>query len=700
MSSKFSSAFVVTLLLSHAVLAPLTVIAQEQDASPQQVQEKNNSSLNESVSKNSSETSGDTSQDSVAQESNQTVTENIDMSEVPDESVDSELVSGDVSASSETANETTSKAVSGDWEYVDKGTYCVIISYSGTEEDWVVPNEINGKPTKITKDTFKNLGINIKSVTIQAGRFGKVGVEGSSLAYLLSGRNSLKSVDLSGLDTSNVTDMSYMFSGCPNLTSLNISNFDTSNVTNMSNMFSNCSSLPNLDVSNFDTSKVTNMSTMFGYCNSLTSLNVSNFDTSNVTDMSHMFSQVSNITDLDVSNFDMRNVISMSYMFQGMTMLQTINLSSFNTTPKVRDVSYMFSYCVSLTNLDISNFDTSNVENMECMFSNCNKIKKLDLRNFDTSKVTSMSHMFAWCHSLIELNVSNFNTSKVKKMSNMFADTYSLQVIDLSSFEISASVSNYSMFWLKTKDYRPIVKPLTVIAKDPFFFNYQYDTDKRTVNSILLNANGGTFSDGSVKKNYFTSCAIRPEETSLDKLEEFKQNNLPTKTGFRFNGYTTTTDTSQATSVLDLIGTVYDAQWKARTISLEVPTAISFGTHKLSRGTNYYSVDSVEGKQLSVTDDRGVGSKWQLTAKLQAPLTNNGKTLPNSLVYKTDAGEETITENVSQVIAMHTTSTDSEKTTISDGWTNDQGLMLKLEEGKAYAGEYSGTIEWTLNDTP
>ena len=140
-----------------------------------------------------------------------------------------------------------------------------------------------------------------------------------------------------------------------------------------------------------------------------------------------------------------------------------------------------------------------------------------------------------------------------------------------------------------------------------------------------------------------------------------KQTNKPIKTGFLFNGYTTTTDTSQATSVLDLIGTVYDAQWKARTISLEVPTAISFGTHKLSRGTNYYSVDSVEGNQLSVTDDRGVGSKWQLTAKLQAPLTNNGKTLPNSLVYKTDAGEETITENVSQVIATHTTSTDSEK---------------------------------------
>ena len=49
MSSKFSSAFVVTLLLSHTVLAPLTAVAQEQDASLQQVQKTTDSNSNESV---------------------------------------------------------------------------------------------------------------------------------------------------------------------------------------------------------------------------------------------------------------------------------------------------------------------------------------------------------------------------------------------------------------------------------------------------------------------------------------------------------------------------------------------------------------------------------------------------------------------------------------------------------------------------
>ena len=627
MSSKFSSAFVVTLLLSHAVLAPLTVIAQEQDASPQQVQEKNNSSLNESVSKSSSETSGDTSQDSVAQESNQTVTENIDMSEVPDENVDSELVSGDVSTSSETANETTSKAVSGDWEYTDDGIYCTITKYTGSATDIVIPTEIDGKPTKlqdITKEIFPNYA-SITSFSVFPSADGKkvplvtnrIGGEIFAKSAFDADWSSLNSIDLSGLDVSSL----------------------------------------------IETYK------MFQYCKAR-SITLPDFSLGNVRDMSYMFQYAYNLTNLT-------------------------GLSSFNTS-NVTSMRGTFERMYSLENIDVSHFDTSKVTDMTAMFMGLRKIKKLDLRNFNTSKVTSMVHMFNDCASLTDLNVTSFDTSNVSAMGNMFNYTPSLKVVDLSSFKITSSVAqvNYANFRTTSNT------PLTVIATDPYFFSYDYSRDNRTVPQILFNANGGNYVNGKTQLNYFTSCAIRPEETSLDKLEEFKQNNLPTKTGFLFNGYTTTTDTSQATSVLDLIGTVYDAQWKARTISLEVPTAISFGTHKLSRGTNYYSVDSVEGKQLSVTDDRGVGSKWQLTAKLQAPLTNNGKTLPNSLVYKTDAGEETITENVSQVIAMHTTSTDSEKTTISDGWTNDQGLMLKLEEGKAAAGEYSTTIEWTLNDTP
>ena len=67
---------------------------------------------------------------------------------------------------------------------------------------------------------------------------------------------SLQSVDLSGLDTSKVTDMSSMFSGCSSLASLALSPLDTSNVTDMSYMFCGLS-LSSLDLSSLDTSNVT-----------------------------------------------------------------------------------------------------------------------------------------------------------------------------------------------------------------------------------------------------------------------------------------------------------------------------------------------------------------------------------------------------------------------------------------------------------
>ena len=86
----------------------------------------------------------------------------------------------------------------------------------------------------------------------------------------------LTKIDLSGWDTSNITDMSSMFKDCISLTSLDVSGFDTSKVTSMNNMFNNCSFLTSLDVSGFDTSKVTNMNNMFTGCHRLSNLTLGN----------------------------------------------------------------------------------------------------------------------------------------------------------------------------------------------------------------------------------------------------------------------------------------------------------------------------------------------------------------------------------------------------------------------------------------
>lgn len=73
-----------------------------------------------------------------------------------------------------------------------------------------------------------------------------------------------------------------MFGRMRNLTSLDLSGFDTSKVTNMEGMFFQCNNLASLDLSNFDTSKVESINNAFKECRSLTSLDLSSFDMSSV----------------------------------------------------------------------------------------------------------------------------------------------------------------------------------------------------------------------------------------------------------------------------------------------------------------------------------------------------------------------------------------------------------------------------------
>ena len=193
--------------------------------------------------------------------------------------------------------------------------------------------------------------------------------------FTLACKDELKTIDLSSLDTSQVTSMIEAFFQCE-VESLNISNLDTSSVTNMSGMFKECTNLTSLDVSNFDTSNVTSMASMFSYCPNLTSLDASNFDTSNVTSMTSMFSNCYNLTSLDVSNFDTSKVINMTSMFLGNWNLTSLDVSNFDTS-KVINMSYMFYSDSELTDLYM-NFDVRSIKddifNYDDIFFGCHKL--------------------------------------------------------------------------------------------------------------------------------------------------------------------------------------------------------------------------------------------------------------------------------------------------------------------------------------
>ena len=217
-------------------------------------------------------------------------------------------------------------------------------------ESWDISEAGDGSVMAYVEDDGS--GNSTYKVTI-GGKGGIVANE--SMIRYFKDFSEMTTIDLSALDTSEVTDMNDMFSDCSSLTSLDLSSFDTSQVTDMSTMFASCSSLTSLDLSKFDTSKVTDMSSMFSYCSSLTSLDLSSFDTSQVTDMNNMFRRCSSLISLDVSNFD---------------------------TSQVTVMSLMFGECSSLTSLDLSSFDTSKVTSMSCMFVQCPAWSTVDRKKF------------------------------------------------------------------------------------------------------------------------------------------------------------------------------------------------------------------------------------------------------------------------------------------------------------------------------
>ena len=70
----------------------------------------------------------------------------------------------------------------------------------------------------------------------------------------------------------------------------------------------------------------------------------------------------------------------------------------------------MFQECNELEYLDLSNFNTHNVTDMEAMFNNCNKLKEIKgINKFILSNVKNKNNIFNGCNNLNQIILSKFN---------------------------------------------------------------------------------------------------------------------------------------------------------------------------------------------------------------------------------------------------------------------------------------------------
>ena len=258
----------------------------------------------------------------------------------------------------------------------------------------------------------------------------------------------LKSLRAPELVNSYTNNIKFMFASDNELYDVDMSDWDFSNVTyaygaffgtKISNVSANLSNAKDSIYSMF----------RFSYADSI---NISNLEiSSKITDTKYMFDNTKSTTiDFVDSNgntkFDTSGVTNMSYMFSNSKNLTTINgLNKLNTS-SLKDIGAMFYNCNSLTSIDISDWDTSNIDNVTSRISNndntglfeyCFKLVDLKLpRKFITAKVINIDGMFNNTR-LTSLDLSGWDTSNVYSMRHLFHNDTTLERLNLVGWDAS-----------------------------------------------------------------------------------------------------------------------------------------------------------------------------------------------------------------------------------------------------------------------
>ena len=315
--------------------------------------------------------------------------------------------------------------------------------------------------------------------------------------------------------------MDFMFNRCYKLKQIKgINYFKNTKVTNMKGMFQDCIELEELDLTNFNTSNANDISFMFNGCHNLkTIIGIGKFNTFKVNKMNSMFQECKDLEEVDLSNFNTSNVVDISYMFNNCNKLNKIvGIYNFYTI-NVTKMQCLFQECHELEYLDLSNFNTSNVIDMSFMFNQCYKLIEIKgIILFDTTKVTNFKAMFQQCNSLNFLNLSNFKTPNIIDMSYMFNKCNKLKEIEgISNFETKNVINMKAMFQeCNELEYLDLFNFDTSNVTDMSYMFNKCNKLKKIIGINNFNINNVDNMD-----KIFHKCT-KLEDVDLSKFNEFK----------------------------------------------------------------------------------------------------------------------------------------------------------------------------------
>ena len=198
----------------------------------------------------------------------------------------------------------------------------------------------------------------------------------------------------------------------------------------LKSFFKDCDKLVSVDLRGIDTSDITNMASLFENCYDLKSVNFGGINTAKVLDMSKMFYHAGYhyfpVYETGTPREDQ------THNHQDNSENLVISNMNFNTG-RVVDMSYMFSVCavVDLSGTNMASWDVSKVEDFSYMFAGesvakpsykywYNKIASFNISSWNTISATTFRNMFALCNRFTEIDISGFKFDNVVYVDRMF----------------------------------------------------------------------------------------------------------------------------------------------------------------------------------------------------------------------------------------------------------------------------------------
>lgn len=192
-----------------------------------------------------------------------------------------------------------------------------------------------------------------------------------------------------------------------------------------------------------------------------------------------MFYGYDKLEKIDFTNFDTTNATGMKSMLQG-TALKRVDLSKFNTS-NVQDLSYMFHKMEKLEEIVFGdNFNTSKVVDFSNMFDGATKIKELNLLSFDTRNAGESTPTLTPKEDLFK-NTPSLTTVAV-------GEKYSIPMEDFYTVTFYFGSENKTKVTLKVRKNRKIADGfIPTPSKEGYqFAGWSEDVSKEIVKDMEL----------------------------------------------------------------------------------------------------------------------------------------------------------------------------------------------------------------------